>query len=127
MKSIGKHIWAFALSIASKLYDSTGASGSPDSSVNVDLSSSSTGYAKTLTTDGRQVYWTNATYIHNQSSTSATWTVTHNLNRFPSITVINSADTVVQGTIVYNTANKLTITFFSEGDALAFQGKAYLN
>tara|TARA_R110002020_G_scaffold475254_1_gene709260 strand:- start:1965 stop:2348 length:384 start_codon:yes stop_codon:yes gene_type:complete len=127
MKSIGKHIWAFAVSITSKLYDSTGSSGSPDSSVNVDLSSSSTGYGKILTTDGRQIYWTNATYIHNQSSTSATWAVTHNLNRFPAVTVINSADTVVQGTIVYNTANKLTITFFSEGDALAFQGKAYLN
>ena len=124
MKSIGKHIWAFAVSITSKLYDST---GSPASSVNVDLSSSSTGYGKILTTDGRQIYWTNATYIHNQSSTSATWAVTHNLNRFPAVTVINSADTVVQGTIVYNTANKLTITFFSEGDALAFQGKAYLN
>jgi len=127
MKSIGKHIWAFAVSITSKLYDSTGSSGSPKDSVNVDLSSSSTGYGKTLTTDGKQIYWTNATYIHNQSSTSATWTVTHNLNRFPAVTVINSADTVVQGTIVYNTANKLTITFFSEGDALAFQGKAYLN
>ena len=127
MKSIGKHIWAFAVSITSKLYDSTGSSGSPDSSVNVDLSSSSTGYGKILTTDCSQIYCTNATYIHNQSSTSATWAVTHNLNRFPAVTVIDSADTVVQGTIVYNTANKLTITFFSEGDALAFQGKAYLN
>ena len=127
MKSIGKHIWAFAVSIASKLYDSTGSSGSPKDSVNVDLSSSTTGYAKTLTTDGNKVYWTDSTFTHNQTSTSATWTITHNLNKYPSVMVIDSADTVVQGTIVYNSSNQLTITFFEESDALAFQGKAYLN
>ena len=127
MKSIGKHIWAFAVSIASKLYDSTGSSGSPKDSVNVDLSSSSTGYGKTLTTDGKQIYWTNATYIHTQSSVSDTWTAAHKLNRFPSVTVVDSGGNVVIGTVVYNSANKLTITFFSGGDALAFSGKAYLN
>ena len=42
------------------------------------------------------------TYTHNQSSTSDTWSIT-------------------------NSANQLTITFFSGGSALAFQGKAYLN
>ena len=67
------------------------------------------------------------TFTHNQSTTSATWIVTHNLNRFPSVTVVDSADTIVHGTVVYNTNKKLTITFFEESDALAFQGKAYLN
>jgi len=67
------------------------------------------------------------TFTHNQNSTSATWVVTHNLNRFPSVTVVDSANTIVQGTVVYNTNKKLTITFFEGGDALAFQGKAYLN
>ena len=67
------------------------------------------------------------TYTHNQSSTSDTWTVTHNLHRFPSVTVVDSADTIVQGTVVYNSNKQLTITFFSGGSALAFQGKAYLN
>ena len=67
------------------------------------------------------------TYTHNQSSTSATWTITHNLNRFPSVTVVDSANTVVIGTVVYNSANQLTITFFAGGSAVAFQGKAYLN
>ena len=67
------------------------------------------------------------TYTHNQSSTSDTWTITHNLNRFPSVTVIDSTNTVVIGTIVYNSANQLTITFFEGRSALAFQGKAYLN
>ena len=67
------------------------------------------------------------TYTHNQSTTSNTWTITHNLNRFPSVTVVDSADTIVYGTVVYNSANQLTITFFEGSSALAFQGKAYLN
>ena len=127
MKWIGQYIFDLAIRIRNKLYDSNDSSGSPASSVNVDLSGSTTGYAKTLTTDGDKVYWTDATFTHNQTSTSATWTITHNLNKYPSVTVIDSADTVVQGTIVYNSSNRLTITFFEESDALAFQGKAYLN
>ena len=67
------------------------------------------------------------TYTHNQSSTSNTWVITHNLHRFPSVTVIDSGGTIVQGTVVYNSNKQLTITFFSGSSALAFQGKAYLN
>ena len=67
------------------------------------------------------------TYTHNQSSTSDTWVVNHNLHRFTSVTVVDSADTIVQGSVVYNSNKQLTITFFSGGSALAFQGKAYLN
>lgn len=67
------------------------------------------------------------TYTHNQSSTSNTWVINHDLHRFPSVTVVDSAETIVQGTVVYNSNKQLTITFFSGGGALAFQGKAYLN
>ena len=67
------------------------------------------------------------TYTHNQTSTSNTWVITHNLNRFPSVTVVDSAGSIVVGTVVYNSNKQLTITFFSSGSALAFQGKAYLN
>ena len=67
------------------------------------------------------------TFTHNQSSTSNTWIVTHNLNRFPSVTVVDSADSIIQGCVLYNSNKQLTITFFEGGDALAFQGKAYLN
>ena len=67
------------------------------------------------------------TYTHNQSSVSDTWVVNHNLHRFPSVTVIDSSNTIVQGTVVYNSNKQLTITFFSGGSALAFSGKAYLN
>ena len=123
MKSIGKHIWAFAVSIASKLYDSTGSSGSPDSSVNVDLSSSTTGYAKTLTTDGNNIYWTDATFVHTQSSASTSWVVTHNLNRYPSVTLLLSAsEDIVIGDVTYDSSNQLTVTLSG-----ANTGKAYLN
>ncbi len=67
------------------------------------------------------------TYTHNQTSTSNTWVVTHNLHRFPSVTVVDSGGSIVVGTVVYNSNKQLTITFFSSGSALAFQGKAYLN
>lgn len=67
------------------------------------------------------------TYTHNQTSTSDTWVVTHNLHRFPSVTVVDSGGTIVMGAVVYNSNKQLTITFFSNGSALAFQGKAYLN
>tara|TARA_R110002073_G_scaffold95317_1_gene221273 strand:+ start:35 stop:289 length:255 start_codon:yes stop_codon:yes gene_type:complete len=67
------------------------------------------------------------TFTHNQNTTSDTWVITHNLNRFPSVTVIDSGNSIVQGTVVYNSNKQLTITFFSGGSALAFQGKAYLN
>ena len=69
----------------------------------------------------------NITFTHNQTSTSNTWVITHNLHRFPSVTVVDSGGTIVMGTIVYNSNKQLTITFFSSGSALAFQGKAYLN
>ena len=67
------------------------------------------------------------TFTHNQNTTSNTWTITHNLNRFPSVTVVDSTNTIVIGTVVYNSVNQLTITFFQAGSALAFSGKAYLN
>ena len=68
-----------------------------------------------------------STYVHTQSSISHTWVITHNLNKHPSVTVVDTGDTVVVGTIDYNSNNKLTITFFSGDDTLQVEGKAYLN
>lgn len=58
-----------------------------------------------------------------QSSASATWNITHNLDKFPSVTVIEDTDNdVVFGDIFYTDSNNLTITF-----SAAFSGKAFLN
>jgi len=67
------------------------------------------------------------TYTHNQSSTSDTWVITHDLGRFPSVTVIDSGGNVLTAAVTYNSENQLTITFLSNGSALATTGKAYLN
>ena len=68
-----------------------------------------------------------STYTHSQTSSSDTWAITHNLARFPSVTVIDTGNTIIKGTVVYNSNNQLTVTFFSSGSALATTGKAYLN
>ena len=63
-----------------------------------------------------------STTIFNQSSASATWSITHTLEKFPSVTVVDSSNNVVFGEIVYNSNSSITLTFAS-----AFSGKAYLN
>ena len=70
---------------------------------------------------------TSRTFIYNQNGASNTWVIEHNLGSFPSVTVVDSGDSIVTGNVVYNTENKITITFFSRSNAVAFSGKAYLN
>jgi hypothetical protein len=50
------------------------------------------------------------------------WTVVHNMNRRPSITVVDSSFAVVIGQMDYIDNNTVTITF-----SAPFSGKAYLN
>lgn len=61
-------------------------------------------------------------YIHNQTIASASWQITHNLGRFPSVTIVDSANSEVIGEVAYNSNNQLTVSF-----SAAFSGKAYLN
>lgn len=63
-----------------------------------------------------------STYIHNQSTPATTWTITHNLGKYPSIVVVDSGGTVVQGGANYVSVNLLVITF-----SAAFSGRAFLN
>ena len=65
---------------------------------------------------------TDKTFEFTQGVPSTTWNIQHNLNKFPSITVIDTADTVVTGQYTYIDNKNVTLTF-SEG----FAGKAYLN
>lgn len=53
---------------------------------------------------------------------ASVWTLTHNLNRFPSVTIVDSAGTEVIGDVAYTDANTVTATFGS-----AFSGVAYIN
>lgn len=65
---------------------------------------------------------TSKTYIHDQGEASDTWEINHRMRKFPSVTVVDSTDTVVEGSVTYNDENNLTINFNG-----AFKGKAYLN
>ncbi len=66
-------------------------------------------------------------YVHNQIASSATWVIVHNLGKFPSVSIVDSAGTVVRGVVTYDSLNQCTITFFSKGAPAPFSGKAYLN
>jgi hypothetical protein len=61
-------------------------------------------------------------YTHNQISASREWLVCHNLGKHPSVTVVDSANTVVVGDIAYLNTEELIISFTSE-----FSGRAFLN
>jgi len=64
----------------------------------------------------------NETYTFTQASASAVWTVQHDLDKFPSVTMVLSTGQKGYGDIVYIDENNLTITFAS-----AESGKAYMN
>lgn len=67
-------------------------------------------------------------YTHHQNSASTTWSVTHNLNKFPSVSLkFSSSDNIYQnvgalGGVVYTDKNNLTINLVT-----AESGYAYLN
>jgi len=62
------------------------------------------------------------TFVWPQPVAAAVWTVIHDLDKFPSVTMVLSTGQVGNGDITYINSNKLTITF--AGDE---SGKAYLN
>ena len=64
----------------------------------------------------------NETYYHPQNTPSSTWVITHNLNRKPSITTVDSTNRVVHGQVSYDSMNQVTVYF-----RFAFIGEAYLN
>jgi len=68
------------------------------------------------------VYAVDANYVHDQGVAAAIWTVQHNLNKKCSVTVVDSANQIVVGEIVYDSDNQVTITFSG-----SFSGKAYFN
>lgn len=61
-------------------------------------------------------------FVFSQNVSSALWYVVHNLNKYPSVTVVDSGQNVVIGEVVYIDENTLQIEFTAP-----FSGKAYLN
>jgi len=62
------------------------------------------------------------TYKHDQIVPNITWNINHGLSKFPSVTVVDSAGSVVIGDVEYIDKKNLSVTFRAP-----FAGTAYLN
>ena len=62
------------------------------------------------------------TFVFDQITPSATWNITHTLNKFPSVSVVDTAGTQVFTDVNYIDNNNITLTF-----STGFAGKAFLN
>jgi len=75
-----------------------------------------------IPTTTNNIFTSDANFVFTQGSAAAQWVVDHNLAKKPSVTVVDSAGTVVIGQVVYNTDNRCTLDFEA-----AFSGKAFFN
>ena len=62
------------------------------------------------------------TFIFTQGAAATTWDITHNLGKFPSVSVVNNNDIVINGEVTYIDNNNVQLNF-----SAGFAGKAYLN
>ena len=62
------------------------------------------------------------TFIFNQAVASTQWDIQHNLGKFPSVSVINNNNVVINGEVKYIDNNNIQLNF-----SAGFSGKAYLN
>ena len=67
------------------------------------------------------VYPTSTRHIHTQGTVSTVWTINHALGGYPSVTIVDSAKTVVFGEVNYISTTQVVVNFTS-----AFSGFAYL-
>jgi hypothetical protein len=66
---------------------------------------------------------TGGSYVHNQSSSSSLWTVTHNLGYYPGgISVIDSGESIVVGDVTHTSISQFTVSF-----STSFSGKVYVS
>jgi hypothetical protein len=72
--------------------------------------------------DLEEILIADSTYTQCFEVASDVWTINHGLGKFPSVTVVDSANTVVVGNVDYTTSNSLVITFNA-----AFSGCVFLN
>ena len=62
------------------------------------------------------------TFIFTQGVPATVWNIQHNLGKFPSVSVINNNNVVINGEVTYIDNNNVQINF-----SAGFTGKAYLN
>lgn len=62
------------------------------------------------------------TFTFAQSTPASTWIIDHNLNKKPSVSVVDTGGNLCYGEVVHNSNNRLTVTF-----SASFAGEAYIN
>lgn len=62
------------------------------------------------------------TYVYVKDTPSVLWVIEHNLDKFPSVTVVNNNNVTMYGEVIYIDSNNLQIEF-----SAGFSGKAYMN
>jgi len=62
------------------------------------------------------------TFEFDQAAAATTWNIQHNLGKFPSVSVINNNNIVINGEVTYIDNNNIQLNF-----SAGFSGKAYLN
>ncbi len=67
-------------------------------------------------------YFSASTYIFTQASQNATWNIEHNLDKYPSVTIVDASGNVIEAHTEYVDSNNIQLTF-----SAAYAGKAYLN
>ena len=75
-----------------------------------------------VSTSGNTARISSKTFVFEQGVASDTWVIQHNLNKLPSVTLVDSAGTVFQAVVLYNNLNSCTILLNG-----TTTGKAYLN
>ena len=65
---------------------------------------------------------TDKNFVFTQGTASTTWNIQHDLNKYPSVSVVNNNNVLMYGETTYVDTNNLTINF-----SAGFSGKAYLN
>lgn len=106
-----------------EVYDTSGTEitptvGQPEKTLQEKLSNSSGTYVGDSAGGGSEA----STYTYTQEMPSDIWMIRHNLGRMPSVSVVDSAGSVVYGNVDYIDSNSVRVTFSGE-----FSGKAYLN
>ena len=75
-----------------------------------------------VTLEGNLNIKEDANFLFVQTEASNVWVIIHNLNKYPSVTVVDSAGNEVIGEVIYDNLNQVTLQFKG-----GFKGTATLN
>ena len=62
------------------------------------------------------------TYIYEQVTPASTWVIAHNLDKYPSVTIVDNYNRQFEGHVEYTDSNTITVAL-----SATITGKAYLN